>query len=120
LLLLNSISLFYHNLSCDTRDTSNKPAGVIEDWTKAVVRSVTKSATAGNGRSATRPSATLVSKKSKKAAEDDARLSAYRASDDEHICIKREPAPSVRTTSTHDIISVRLLWPQANDTHLSP
>ena len=119
MLVLNSITLFYHTLSCEYSDSSDKPAGVIEDWTKAVVQHVTKSATVGTARISTRPSATLVSKKSKKAAEAEARLIAYRASDDEHIRIGKEPAPSVRTTSTHAIIPVRLIRIQVNGTHLS-
>ena len=115
MLVLNSISLFYHNLSSDTWDTSDKPAGVIEDWTKAVVHRVTKSAT-GNGRlatrpSATRPSATLVSKKSKKAAEADARLSAYWASDDEHIRIKKEESEE------HEVVKGSVKW---NNNDLPP
>ena len=115
MLVLNSISLFYYNLSCDTSD---KPAGVIEDWSKAVVQHATKSATVS-----TRPiSATLVSKKSKKArtADADARFSAYLASDDEHIRIKKDPAPSIQTAANHEIIQVCRIGIPVNSTHLSP
>jgi hypothetical protein len=118
MLVLNSITLFYHTLSYDSSD---KPVGVIEDWTKAIVQRVKKSATVGAARvTTTRPSATLVSKRSKKAAEADARLRAYRASDDEHIRIGKEPPLSVQTRITHAIVPVRLIRIQSNGTHLSP
>ena len=55
MLVLNVISLFYHNLSCP----SDKPAGVIENWTKDVFQGVSKSMTTG-GRITS--SATLVTK----------------------------------------------------------
>lgn len=56
MLVLNSISLFYHELSCST---SEKPTGIIEKWTKDVVqRSIAKS----GGSKTTPASVTLVSR----------------------------------------------------------
>ena len=55
MLVLNAISLFYHNLSYP----SDKPVGVIEDWTKGVYQGVVTSMSTG-GRITS--SATLVTK----------------------------------------------------------
>lgn len=96
MLVLNSITLFYHNLSCP----SDKPTGVIENWTKDVLQGVTKPTTA-NARITS--SATLVTK-----AKHDQKKSATSKAPLNHKKAAKAPTKLFTTASDEDFPDIRI------------